>query len=62
MGRIGKSVSSAKPRAAKKPTKKYVKPRVTTLGSVSKLTLGANGSFADLMGTRHRHSPHRHGH
>lgn len=61
MGRIGKPVSRPKSRPAKKP-KMYVKPRLTTLGSVSKLTLGANGSFADLMGTRHRHHPHRHGH
>lgn len=62
MDRIGESVSRTKPRSAKKPTKAYVKPRVATFGSVSKLTLGANGSYADLLGTRHRHHPHRHGH
>lgn len=62
MGRIGKPASRAKSRPAKKQTKTYVKPSITTLGSVSKLTLGANGSFADLMGTRHRHHPHRNGH
>lgn len=44
-----------------KPAKKlYIKPTVTTFGSVAKLTTGFSGSRTDLLSTRsHGHRGHR---
>lgn len=45
-----------------KPTKKkqYIKPAVTTFGSVAKLTTGFSGSRSDLLSSRsHGHRHHK---
>ena len=64
MDRIGTSETDLKLNSPKKQKKEYVKPKVTTFGSVAKLTLGGGGSCADLLGTRahdHHHHHHHHG-